>query len=564
MISREEAFNHIQELKQKYGARGNRIHEANEAKTRVILIDSILNALGWENNDFNPETPAGSEYIDYLLSVDGNPKVIVEAKRLGNTFASPAKQLREVSYSLSYFKSAYGRALSNTLEQATNYAIATQVPYTVLTNGGEWFVVQAIPLPGQKLESLRGYYFGNLLSDYCNFDLFWEIFSKQSVAEGYLEERLFSLNSHPSKEVRIADHETAGLSWKRNSSDELIKDFYYHFFAEMTDSRRRGMLKKCFTEDAQLRQYQSDLKSALQDTAPAYISDDVSDKTPGEGESSLLAETGDIAGRVILIVGSVGCGKSTLVSKVVVEAKQAKARNLLVVKIDLIDEVAKAEGDISPIIWDYIVREWKNLEPDSYSHKNLRTYFNRELDDLRNGEESALFEIDKNEYTRAEARTLGELRRDHFIFFEKCWKYYRSNRYGIALVIDNVDRASENFQEQVYAFAHKIARRTGATVIITLREFTFFRAKEEGVLDVRTEDTVIHLKSPNLEQLLSKRVKYVLEDDIENDFRVKAWREKGNLEEFIAASRKHATTLKETFLESYQFNVKLRRTMLRE
>lgn len=550
MSSREEAFNCIQDLKLKYGEKGVRIHEANEAKTRVILIDRILNSLGWDNDDFNPETPAGSEYIDYLLSVDGIPKVIVEAKRLGTTFPSPSKQLREVSYSLSYFKSAYGRALSRTLEQATSYAIKTEVPYTVLTNGAEWFVVQVLPLAGQKPENLKGYYFGNLLSDHSNFDLFWEIFSKQSVSEGYLEERLFSLNSSPAKEVRVASHEVSGLAWKRNSSDKLIGEFYYHFFAEMTDSRRREMLTKCFTEDAQLRQYQSDLKSALQDTAPTYISNETIDQTPGEGEKSLLAQTGDIAGRVILIVGSVGCGKSTLVSKVVVEAKQGPERNLLVVKIDLIDEVAKAEGDISPTIWKYIDKEWRDLQPDSYSLSNLKTYFHRELEDLKRGEESALFKIDENEYIKAEARTLKELRQDHLTFFEKCWKYYNTaKRYGIALVIDNVDRASEDFQEQVYAFAHKIARRTGATVVITLREFTFFRAKEEGVLDVRTEDTVIHLQSPNLEQLLSRRIKYVLED-VQNDFRIKTWRERGNLEEFLSASREYANTLKVTFLES--------------
>ncbi|MEL7357010.1 MAG: hypothetical protein AAFN40_10660 [Cyanobacteria bacterium J06560_6] len=70
------------------------------------------------------------------------------------------------------------------------------------------------------------------------------------------------------------------------------------------------------------------------------------------------------------------------------------------------------------------------------------------------------------------------------------------------------------------------------------------------MLDVRTEDTVIHLQSPNLEQLLSRRIKYVLEDGIEKDFRTKTWRDQGNLDEFVAESRKYANTLKATFLES--------------
>ena len=552
--SKEEAFNSLKALRHKYGEKGEKIHDANESKTRVVLIDCILGALGWNRDDFNPETSisgeyAKNEYIDYLLSIDGIPRVIVEAKKIGATFASPLKKLREVSYPLIYFKSAYGRALKSTLEQAASYAVKTGVPYTVLTNGAEWFLVQVFPNAGQKAENLRGYYFGNLLSENSNFDLFWEIFSKKSVSDGRLEESLFSLNSSPAKESYLASHELNGLLWKRNTSDKYIKDFYTYFFAGITDSRRRKMLEKCFTEDAQLRQYQSDLKSVLKDTTPSYISSEAEDVAPGDGKKILLADTGDISGRVILIVGSVGCGKSTLVSKVIVESKQRKSNDLLVVKIDLIDEVSKTEGNISSVIWKDIVKEWTEIQPESYSLEKLRIYFHREIENLKSGAKSALFQIDKNEFVRAESKLLDGLQEDSLTFFEKCWKHYREDGYGIALVIDNVDRASEDFQEQVYALAHKIARNTGVTVIITLREFTFFRAKEEGVLDVRTEDTVIHLQSPSLEQLLSGRIKYV-ENDIRGDFRLKTWRSEGDLEEFISASQKYANFLKLTFLES--------------
>ena len=76
---------------------------------------------------------------------------------------------------------------------------------------------------------------------------------------------------------------------------------------------------------------------------------------------------------------------------------------------------------------------------------------------------------------------------------------------SVIIVIDNVDRASESFQEEIYALSHLITQASGATVIITLREFTFFKNKDKGFLDVRPEDKIIHLKSPDFNKLISTR-----------------------------------------------------------
>lgn len=553
VLSREVALEEIQSLREKYGNCAHKIHESNEATTRLIIIDEILQFIGWEKEDFNPEHPAKGEYIDYLLTLDNVPRLIVEAKRIGKTFSSPSNQMHDLSYSLTYFQRAYGRALKSVIDQVTQYANSTGVPYAVLTNGAEWFLIQVIPTAGQKSRDLKGYYFGNLLSENSNFDLLWELISQPSVLEGNLEERLHEINKYSAKQSMTISSHLKEIEWKRNDDDGSIRDFYHFFFSDLTDSRKRKMLESCFTENAQTKQYQSDLQRALKDTTPSFVpAEKTQDQSPGEGKKILLRETGDISGRVILIVGSVGCGKSTLVERVLIESKTSeikKLKKLKVLKINLINEVKKLQGDISPILWKYLVEEWKKNEPDSYKLKSLRTYFHQELMELKEGEEADLFEIDKNEYVRAEAKRLKELRTDHLAFFTKCWRYYRGQGYGITLVIDNIDRASEDFQEQVYAFSHELAYRTGATIIVTLREFTFFRAKEEGFLDVRQEDLIIHLKAPNLEQLISKRIKYI-ENHIEDDFRIKSWRKDGLLESIVTSSKRYSNTLKETFLKS--------------
>lgn len=549
LISRENAFERLEKLKQKYGNKAENIAEANEAETRVVLIDEILKILGWQPDEFKPEARSGKNFIDYLLTADGIPRVVVEAKRLGKTFGFPSHQMHETSYKVSYFRSAYGRSLNAVLEQATNYSYEKKISFAVITNGVEWFIMPVIAPPGKRKEDLKGFYFGNLFSDYSNFELLWEILSKRAILEGYLEERIFELNANSASDSLFISSHFDSIDWKPPTSEDLIREFYYYFFTEITDSRRRKMLEMCFTEDASIRQYQSELKRALKDASPNYLPPETSDASPGEGKSLLLGETGDISGRVILVVGSVGCGKSTLITKVIVESKRQRAKDLIVIKVDLIDEVGKIEQDVSAVIWSYILEQWKEVQPGSTQKKNLKSYFKKEIDELKIGPKEDLFKLDKKEYIREEARLLQNLCDDHITFFSRCWRYYKSQNQGIILVIDNVDQASEDFQEKVYGFAHKIAKRTGATVIITLREFTFFRAKEDGFLDVRAEDTVIHLQSPNLEQLLSKRIKYV-EKYISEDFRVSEWRKAGILEALQEKSKQHAAILKKSFLSS--------------
>ena len=551
--SREKAFKYIQDLRKQHGERAEEIHSANEAQTRVILIDKILESVGWSAQDFNAETTTASGYIDYLLSIDSIPRVVVEAKRIGTTFRSPSSSMKNNDYSLKYFRRAYGSAVSDVLDQATRYAQEKGVQFAAITNGVEWLLVQVIPPPSKNAEDLRGFYFGDLLSENSNFELFWELLSKPALLQGSIEERFSHINSSPVEDSLIAHSQFGDFRWKRPSATEELRTFYNRFFTDIVDSGRRKMLEQCFATDAQLSQYQGELKRALKDTAPNFLPSNTQDVSPEEGMEFLLDETGDKSGRVILITGSVGCGKSTLVTKVLTEARMQKLSSLITLKIDLIDEVVHEQVDVSPTLWRYISEVW-----DDYDERNdleashidkLRKYYGREIKKWRNGQFAEVFRNDESAFLRYEAEQLSKEMEERLKFFSRCWQYHKQKGYGIALVIDNVDRASEAYQQQVYAFAHKLSKNTGATVIITLREFTFFRGQENGFLDVRPQDTVLHLQTPNLEQLISKRIKYI-ESSMLEDHRVSRWKKSANWADFKESALQHADMLKRTFLSS--------------
>jgi len=563
-LTRESAAEHLSDLRRKYGEQPTALSTANEAKTRLLLIDSILEALGWSRDDFNPEEPAKNVgFMDYLISVDGIPQFIVEAKRVGETFGHPNTGLRKTDYQLSFIRGAFGPAVSDVINQAESYCIQTGVAHAVVTNGAEWFLFQAIPYRNHSIENLRCIYFGNLLSETSSFDFFWELLAKPRVLSGSLEEHFWQLNAMSAEFCSTPKNVLPEISWTHsNDCENHLLDFYDRFFDEITDPARRQMLEHCFVTNARLDQYQGDLRRVLQDSAPSFIPNARS-ITPDDEEELFFPDSGDQKGRVVLVTGSVGCGKSTLVTRVLTNQNPRK-RNLRKFKyliVNLIDEFDGNSDIITNYLWQEVDKQWRKVNKESYEYETLRRVFARELDNLRRGPKARVFEQDIKLLTLEEGNLLEHLSSSPEDFLTKSWRYYcRHSGKGVVVFLDNVDRASENYQRLVYAFAHKLANKTGATVIITMREVTYFRGQQFGFLDVRSDDIVYHLQSPDLIQILSKRIQYVEfqmgfvtkpgPGDLLPDHRLRKWRKAPDWFQFQTAAQKYLEVLKATFLKS--------------
>jgi Cdc6-like AAA superfamily ATPase len=561
-VSRDAALDTIVNLRKRYGKEGSSLCVKNEAQTRLLIIDDILQALGWDKEDFNPEHSVKHVgFTDYLITADSIPRFIVEAKRIGQTFIQPQIRLKKTSYQLSYVRSSFGPSVSEVINQAEGYAKETGVPYSVITNGAEWILMQVIPNRNRSINDLHCIYFGDLLSDTSHFDLFWDLLAKPCVLNNSIEEHLSQLNSLSSEFYAIPSSKLPELNWSRsNDSDKYIREFYDRFFGEIVDPGRRMMLKQCFVTNPKLAQYQGELKRTLQDTSPTYIPEAVDISPDYDAPHFLPTESGDRKGRVVLIAGSVGCGKSTFVNKVLIEAHHKNSAKFNYLIVDLINEFDGTPESISKYPWQEIDKKWKSLCPESYEHEALRKVFGRELQNLRKGSYAQVFEQDPQLLALKEAELLEKLSESPDEFLEKSWRYYASqNKKGVVVFLDNIDRTSDRYQRIVYTFAHKLASQTGATVIITMREGTYFRGREFGFLDVRSDDIVYHLQTPDLVQVISKRIDYV--ENLETpksanrkDHRLSRWRNQPNWQEFYKFSLKHAQVIKTTFLTATTAN----------
>ena len=106
----------IETLKERIAAHGASLRE-NETRTRMALIDPLLQALGWDVSDpamVTPEYSVGASRADYgLLTSTGTPSALVEAKKLDESLTSHRMQM-------------------------LNYANVSGIPHAGLTDGNRW------------------------------------------------------------------------------------------------------------------------------------------------------------------------------------------------------------------------------------------------------------------------------------------------------------------------------------------------------------------------------------------------------------------------------------------
>lgn len=131
----DDLANCIENLQQRIQEHGTLLREY-ETRTRMALIDPLLNALGWDTKDPSlviPEYKVSDGWADYaLLRPDGPPAAVIEAKKLGT--------MLDVKFR----------------RQMLNYANESGIEYAGLTDGNKWELYKVFqPGPLEKRQILN-------------------------------------------------------------------------------------------------------------------------------------------------------------------------------------------------------------------------------------------------------------------------------------------------------------------------------------------------------------------------------------------------------------------------
>ena len=95
----DDLYQAIEKLRERIKTHGDQLSQS-EALTRSALVDPLLRALGWDTESPNLVMPeykvtqvdGRSGTADYALLSEGNPKIVIEAKKLGAPLSDAANQ----------------------------------------------------------------------------------------------------------------------------------------------------------------------------------------------------------------------------------------------------------------------------------------------------------------------------------------------------------------------------------------------------------------------------------------------------------------------------------------
>src|SRR5450755_627528 len=310
----DDAINQLSKLIKSHPVK--QLQGANEAKTRLLIIDEVLTILGWSKSEYEPEqaTSVGS-YTDYRLTIDGQPRLIVEAKRLGIINPLP-KTIQRPEYANSFLLTNYGPEMKSLLEQCQTYCVQCGIPYALATIGEVWIILVGFKY-GVEWGKLRSFVFHSLEDISQRFGDFYGLISREAIKNNSLEEKFGSMMLiKPSIAIRPREHVDRPLGVSQPPERQIIRAFFDQFLGDITHPDQAKMLEQCYVDNYDLNEFSRELQQILQYDAALdelEVPIDQLDEHKLKKELDLQSATGKP--KTILLVGNVGAGKSTFVHR---------------------------------------------------------------------------------------------------------------------------------------------------------------------------------------------------------------------------------------------------------
>lgn len=461
-----------------------------ESDTRAKLIDPLFrDCLAWSEDDIRRESHVHEGFLDYVFSTNGYPR-FVEAKREGKAFVIP-ESLSQRHYKINGTISS-DPTIKEAIEQAQKYCISFGVKYGIISNGHQYIIFEAFR-SGADWREGKCVVFSSLTDIKENFTLFWNILSRESVGNGSLkryisEEDLPEIFIVPRSRLHAKDS-----SLTRNYLSAALQPFLSHVFGDLIDQSPLEVLRSCYVtkkdyEDANLeigRHFDRPpgfAKRYMAETAKFGSESETFQRLYERSEEFLRKSA--YHGSLILLMGGIGAGKTTFIHH-----------------FFNFDVTSKGPSGAMWFYVDFTKAPADPTEIEKYIYSSLL----REL----GGKYATTFEELRQELAKVGAEYFKPDIKDLVVVFSKL----ALRGFTLSLVLDNADQhsyVSPEYQERVLLAARNLTDTLRTVTIVTLREESFFKSTMSGVLDAFLLP-VFHVSSPNFEDLIRYRIKYILE-----------------------------------------------------
>ncbi|WP_228200605.1 hypothetical protein [Acinetobacter lactucae] len=319
-----------------------------EEDTKVKIINRIfVECLGWSFNSFSCENNHENGFSDYILKVNNNPELVIEAKRIGRL---GVESVITHSYRTLKISGSVLKPSMDGIKQAHSYASEAGIPISVVTDGITWIIFKTWVQGGYKEK--EAFVFPTLDSVKNSFSFFYELLSYECFSNKTYNVMFDKI--HNNREnltlplVAPIEPNEINLLQKSPISFDLEKIFN-NFFTQLIGDENSEIMKECFVEsnESQIADYSLEkITNSVLNNLPhnkSQVASELSSLIEGNVHAEIPADS-DLS---VFIVGPTGSGKTTYIDRFFSKILPKGTRDqCLTININCLD----ASGDESRII----------------------------------------------------------------------------------------------------------------------------------------------------------------------------------------------------------------------
>ncbi len=521
MKSSEDSFKSFVQLKSdlsKYP-----LHTQTESDTRARLISRILgDVLDWPPENINREEQANPGFMDYVL-ITNRRVAVLEAKRSGDTFSLPPDVSTAANFTLNGILRTV-RNLKQYIDQVSSYCFQNGIEYAIVSNGLQFVIFKAVRTDGIHIGQGRVIVFKDFDDIENRFLEFWSLLAKPNVENNSLVRTFQPSDSVVFQYKRLTDEiHRYREKISRNALSEHLEPLIREYLGEITDASSSEKLKFCFVKNPPLlrmleavhRQISLNLSQTVRTTGRVIVATQLDELRKGI-EERLKTELSIMPrGQVILLLGRVGCGKTTFVTNFLrIELKEVFEKHILV-QMDF-RELEKG-GKVSQFFYQKVAEVLaENAIFNKLTSDQLRDVYKDEIRQLRRGPLAKLEQTNKKLAEQKIAEFLLEQYKKTDVHYVRVFRYLAiKHNVRCVLVFDNADQHDFELQQEVFRFAHSVTVKCYAFSIVPMWEETYLRSKESGAL--AAYPTVAYALPPtSVVEIIDRRLEYIVKELREN------------------------------------------------
>jgi energy-coupling factor transporter ATP-binding protein EcfA2 len=471
-----------------------------------LITRSMPLGLGYSNADILTKTSIrrleigkGTErklyFPDYLVVIAGLPVMVIEAKKVGESIREALREAR-----------LYASEINALFPHGVNPCIRV-----IACNGEELASSPSDAADADITLSLE-----NLSPAAIAFAQLTQTCGRKAIQahadslRGSLRQAVYT---RPVTLVGGSTFQNQELA--QNTFGATIVGDYGHIFNPKTPEDRARIVREAYIASHRQQRYVEPIDRLIRNAvAPSAskLSALEDTRNPREVTNVLGADHRKLENQILLLVGSVGAGKSTFVDylSIVALPEQVRAKTVWL-RVNLNDAplaLDVAYAWISKAIEEGLRNAFPDLDFDELSI--LEKIFAKEINALKKGP-LALLGGKSSEAKLRLADRLAELQRDSLTMAKAIARYMcGSRKLLLVIVLDNCDKRSRDEQLTMFQLAHWVQNEFRCLIVLPLRDVTYDLHRHDPPLDTALKQFVFRIEPPQFSDVLQARIKLAL------------------------------------------------------